>query len=311
MAHLFETGFFVREPAWHKLGTVVAEAPTSADALRLAGLDWNVIQRDVYVNGIIVPNYKANVRSSDDSVLGIVTDKYTIVQNQDAFSFADNLLGEGVTYESAGSLRNGKTAWLLARMKQTNILGDDFVPYLCFTNTHDGSGAVRVCLTDVRVVCNNTLNLALSTAKRSWSTKHMGDLNSKLMEATETLQLANKYMAEFAKEADVLATKKISHDEVSTLLDELFHKEEAEQSESKRKIQNVDEAKEAFFMCYLAPDLANFFGTYYGVVNAMADLADHRIPARLSENYAENNFARVINGHPLLDETYARLKDRV
>ena len=311
MAHLFESGFFARTPAWHKLGTVVAEAPTSADALRLAGLDWNVIQKDVEVDGLVVPNYKANVRSSDDSVLGIVTDKYSIIQNADAFEFTDGLLGEGITYESAGSLKKGKTVWLLAKMPEDRVLGDEFIPYLCFTNTHDGTGAVRVCLTDVRVVCNNTLNLALNTAARSWSTRHMGDINEKMHEAEQTLLKAKGYMDAFKKEAELLATQHITHEEVDKLLDDLFHKEEAEKSESKRKMDNVAEAKEAFYMCYVAPDLANFFGTYYGVINAMADMVDHRVPARLTDNYAENNFARVISGHPLLDETYARLKSTI
>lgn len=311
MSHEFETGFFVREPAWHKLGTVVADAPTSADALRLAGLDWNVLLEQAERKGKIVPNTFWTVRSSDDSVLGAVSGKYKIIQNDEAFNFTDNLLGEGIKYESAGSLKHGKTVWLLAKMPETKVLDDAFVPYLCFTNSHDGSGAVRVCLTDVRVVCNNTLNLALSTAKRSWSTKHMGDLNSKLMEASETLQLANQYMDAFKAEADILATQKISPAEIDKLLDELFGKEKAEESESKRKLQNVEEAKEAFYVCYLAPDLANFIGTYYGVINAMADMVDHRVPARLTENYAENNFARVIGGHPLLDATYDRLKSTI
>ena len=239
MSHEFETGFFVREPAWHKLGTVVADAPTSADALRLAGLDWNVLLEQAERKGKIVPNTFWTVRSSDDSVLGAVSGKYKIIQNDEAFNFTDNLLGEGVKYESAGSLKHGKTVWLLAKMPETKVLDDAFVPYLCFTNSHDGSGAVRVCLTDVRVVCNNTLNLALSTAKRSWSTKHMGDLNSKLMEASETLQLANQYMDAFKAEADILATQKISPAEIDKLLDELFGKEKAEESESKRKLQNV------------------------------------------------------------------------
>ena len=139
----------------------------------------------------------------------------------------------------------------------------------------------------------------------------MGDLNSKLMEASETLQLANQYMDAFKAEADILATQKISPAEIDKLLDELFGKEKAEESESKRKLQNVEEAKEVFYVCYLAPDLANFIGTYYGVINAMADMVDHRVPARLTENYAENNFARVIGGHPLLDATYDRLKSTI
>lgn len=81
-----ETMFYVREKPWHGLGTMVQEAPTSADALRLAGLDWTVEARDMWLNGGYepIPGYKANVRSSDNKVLGVVSDKYRIVQNADA-----------------------------------------------------------------------------------------------------------------------------------------------------------------------------------------------------------------------------------
>lgn len=308
MAHEFESGFFVREPAWHGLGTVIDTAPTSKDALMYAGLDWSVNQDDVMVNGVVVPGYKANIRSTDKSVLGIVSDRYKIVQNVEAFDFTDELLGSGVKYETAGSLRNGKTIWLLAKMETANILGDAIEPYLCFTNAHDGSGAVRVCCTPIRIVCANTLSLALRNAPRTWSTRHIGDINAKKHEAARTLGLAKDYMSELANEANNLATQKISIEDVGKMLDELFGTDKAD---TERKKQNIAEAKETFYMCYTMPDLNNFFGTKYGVINAMADMVDHRSPARNTKNYAENNFYRVINGHALLDQTYEMLKAHV
>ena len=190
-----ETMFYTREKPWHGLGTEVQEAPTSTDALRLAGLDWRVDSRKIQVcGGAKIENYKANVRSSDGAILGVVTDRYRIVQNEEAFAFTDSLIGEGVTYETAGSLCGGKKIWLLAKMPETQIVGDAVEPYLCFTNTHDGSGAIRVCMTPIRVVCNNTLNLALSQAKRAWSVRHTGDIQTKLHGAPMCLDLADKYM---------------------------------------------------------------------------------------------------------------------
>lgn len=109
MAANVETMFYVREKPWHGLGTCVEEAPTSADALRLAGLDWEVKQRSIQVcGGAKIENFKANVRSSDGAVLGVVSDRYQIVQNAEAFSFTDELIGGDVRYETAGSLQNGK-----------------------------------------------------------------------------------------------------------------------------------------------------------------------------------------------------------
>ena len=195
MAANVETMMYVREKPWHGLGTMVEEAPTSADALRLAGLDWTVDKKNIQVcGGAKIANYKANVRSSDGAVLGVVTDRYKIVQNVEAFAFTDSLIDGEVHYETAGSLQGGKKIWLLAKLPDTEIVGDKTEPYLCFSNTHDGSGAIRVCMTPIRVVCNNTLNIALSGARRAWSVRHTGDIQTKLHEARMCLDMANKYM---------------------------------------------------------------------------------------------------------------------
>ena len=139
MAANVETMFSTREKPWHGLGTIVEEAPASADALRLAGLDWNVVQKDIFTNHGKVDGYKANVRDTDNQVLGVVTDRYKVIQNVDAFAFTDELLGEGVRYETAGSLQGGKKVWLLARLPREYIIsGERITPYLVFSNTHDG-----------------------------------------------------------------------------------------------------------------------------------------------------------------------------
>ena len=175
-----ETMFSVREVPWHGLGTIVEEAPTSKEAIELAGLNWKVESKPVFnEKNEEIPGFIANTRNTDGKVFGIVSNRYNIVQNEDAFSFTDSLIGEDVRYETAGSLREGRTVWLLAKMPERKILGDKFDPYICFTNSHDGFGAVKVCMTPIRVVCNNTLNLALSNANRMWSTRHIGDIQTK------------------------------------------------------------------------------------------------------------------------------------
>ena len=197
---------------------VVWEAPTSRDAIELAGLNWSVNSNPIYdVFGNEIKGFKANTRSSDNSVLGVVTDKYKIVQNIDAFDFTDNLIGEEMYYETAGSLRKGKTIWLLGKMPERYICEDKFDPYIVFTNTHDGTGAVKIAMTPIRVVCNNTLNMALSSAKRSWSTKHMGNMEAKLSEARHTLELANDYLNNLAIEADKLANETMKEEDIVRL----------------------------------------------------------------------------------------------
>ena len=314
MAALVETMFYTsneqngRFVPWHGLGTPVSEAPTSADALRIAGLDWNVIQKPISTDGKEIPNYVANIRDKDNTVLGVVSDRYKIVQNTDAFNFTDNLIGGDVRYETAGSLKNGKTIWLLAKMPEQKVLGDKIDPYICFTNSHDGTGAVRVCMTNIRVVCNNTLNIALSSAKRMWSTKHMGNIEAKLEEAKHTLEMANKYMDCFGKEAERLANITMKDEEIHAFLDELFPLDE---NASDRQKANVQKARDEVYVCYLAPDIAKFLNTKYGVLNAVSDWVGHATPTRTTPDYQSNNWGRIIVGHPVLDKAYELLTSKV
>ena len=285
---------------WHGLGTPVQESPTSADALRLAGLDWRVEAKPIYTNdGIKIPGYVANTRDSDNSVLGVVTEKYKIVQNEDAFAFTDSLIGGDVRYETAGSLRNGKSTFLLAKLPDKKILDDDFGQYLCFTNTHDGSGAVKVMMTPVRVVCNNTLNLALNTTKRMWTCKHMGSMKDKLHEAEETLGFASKYMDNLAVVAERLANVSLRDEEIQAIVAELFPMDE---NSSDRTKANMQKAKQEFMVAYYMPDIAKFRNTAWGLLNATSDFFSHCSPQRNTPTFAERNFERIICGHPLLDK---------
>ena len=180
-----ENMFYVRETPWHGLGTNVEGSLSSREALARAGLDWNVVQKKLYTEDWnSVPGFYANVRDSDNEVLGVVTHRYRIVQNKEAFAFTDGLLGKGVRYETAGSFRGGRKTWILARLpKQYRLADDKVIPYLVFCNSHDGSGSIKAAMTPVRVLCNNTLNLALQQADRIWTASHTGDMRGKLEDA--------------------------------------------------------------------------------------------------------------------------------
>lgn len=300
MPALVESMMYVREKPWHGLGTQVEAAPTSGDALRMSGLDWTVVQRNIQVcGGAKIKNYKANVRDSDGSVLGVVSDRYKIVQNFEAFEFTDSLIGGEVRYETAGSLNNGRKIWLLAKLPVREIVGDKTEPYLCFTNTHDGSGAIRVCMTPIRIVCNNTLNLALGTAKRTWSVRHTGDMQSKMHEARICLEMANAYMDELSQTADRLANTTVPRDKLGEILDEMFPITEDSTDREKRNLQKL---KDEYMVCYFAPDILKFRGTAWGAVNAMSDMISHNAPRRKTVNYRENNWGRIMDGHAMLDK---------
>ena len=304
MAANVESMFYVRETPWHGLGTKVQEAPTSKDALILAGLDWHVVQEPVYTGqNELVQGYKANVRDSDRKVLGVVTDRYKIVQNEEAFSFTDALLGEGVRYETAGSLQGGKSVWLLAHLPHEYIIsGERISPYLLFSNTHDGSGAVKVAITPIRVVCCNTLNLALQTAKRSWSMNHTGNVKDKMEEAKNTLFLADRYMEELGKEFENLRKITLSDKKVMDYIEILLP---IEDGATPQQFRNMKRLQEDMKMRYFdAPDLKDVGKNAYRFINAVSDFATHANPLRRTKNYKENMFAKTVDGNPLIDRAY-------
>lgn len=318
MSHEVENMMYVsneqngRFVPWHGLGVPVEEAPTSADAIRLAGLDWDVIQQPIYTgmgdDKIVIPNHKANVRSTDNKVLGIVTDRYKPVQNRQAFDFTDSLIGEGCVYETAGSLCGGKRVFLLAKMPEKKILEESFDPYICFTNTHDGSGSIKAIMTPVRVVCQNTLSLAIKGATRTWSTRHLGDLQSKLAEAKYTLKMANEYMDKFSVVANQLANTSLSEDHAVKIVEELFP---ITGEMSDRQAQNITDQRSDFMMCMISPDILKYKGTAYQMVQAASDYATHRAPKRKTSTYQERNFTSVLDGNVVIDTTFLKMMELV
>lgn len=290
-----ETMFYAGVKPWHQLGVKVDEALSSQQAIKMAGLDWTVDAQPIQVvGGQVIDGMKANVRSSDHKVLGVVSDRYKIVQNADAFAFTDILLGEGVRYETAGSLSSGKRVWLLAKMETSKVCGDDVDPYLVFTNSHDGSGAVKVAVTPIRVVCQNTLTLALSTAKRTWSTKHCGDIQGKMDDARNTLGFAASYMENLKEEADKLTQVVVLAPQFADFLMKMFP---TNSKMSERQISNVENQRKAVAEIYNhKDDIQKFHGTAYGVLNAIADHLPHMIPSRITSSYRENNFMNIVDG---------------
>jgi phage/plasmid-like protein (TIGR03299 family) len=302
-----ETMFYVRETPWHGLGTRVAELLSSKEALVAAGLNWNVVQKELYTeDGSPVQGFYANVRDSDEKVLGVVSNRYRIVQNREAFAFTDELLGKGVTYETAGSLREGRKTWILAKLPKTYRLAEDKVtPYLVFSNTHDGSGAIKVAMTPVRVVCNNTLNLALQGADRIWSANHTGNMESKLEDARMTLFMAENYMNELSKEADKLSRRMVSDDEAEEYIRLLLPIATDATETMERNVRKLRADLRKRY--YLAPDLKEVGKNGYRFINAVSDFATHAKPLRETANYRENLFLKTMEGNPLIDKAYQLL----
>ena len=232
MSHQFESGFFVNQGAWHGLGTVLDRPPTTAQAIKDAGLDWQVTEQPIYTqleHGLSpVATHKSLVRSTDHQLLGIVSNGYQPLQNHDAFSWFDFLLHDSdVNLEAAGSLKEGKRIWVLAKINQnpTDIIKDDPVePYLLLSNSHDGSTAIWIQFTPIRVCCQNTLSYALSkrqsnlSAGRAFRIRHQGNIQSKLNQAQNALDFARQRFAIATDEYKAMASVQLNQDDLDLYL---------------------------------------------------------------------------------------------
>lgn len=208
--------FSVKEKAWHGLGQIVEDYPTSAEALRFAGLDYTVEKRglltfetrDRHPDGntgddipkIQVPDFYATIRTDTDQVLGIVGKDYQVVQNVNAFSFFDAIVGgnDGILYETAGALGKGERIFITAKLPDYIRVGrDDLIEqYLFLTTSHDGYGSITAAFTPIRICCNNTLNAALNRYSNGIKIRHTANAAQRLQQAHTLLGISHKLSEE-------------------------------------------------------------------------------------------------------------------
>lgn len=274
----FKTSFATTQPAWHGLGQVVVGAMTSSEAIKLAGLDYNVAKMPVFGQMgeqlLPVPNKFSTYRTDNNSVFGVVGDRYELVQNKDAFSFFDAIVGEGAAiFETAGALGQGEKVFISAKMpEQIRIAGTDDVSemYVLLTNTHDGTGAIQACLTGVRVVCSNTMNAALSGSKNKISIRHTTNVKQNLENAHKLLGISHAYTEELNACFNVLAKKSITDTQVKKLIEDLFVSEK----EDSTRIKNIREAVMESYLTGVGQQ--NIIGTAWGAYNAITFYTSHK-----------------------------------
>lgn len=274
-----ETMFSAREVPWHGLGIVTDQCLTAADAIVTAGLDWTVSSEPLFaeIDGkkILVPGKKAQVRSSDKKVLGIVTPKFKNLQNADAFAFADNLIDDSrAHYETAGSLRGGRVVFMTMKLSvdMTVAGSDEHDLYLILRMGHDGTMAITAELSPIRVVCMNTLRLATAEAVSSWSIRHTGSIEGRLEEARRSLQLSFKYAEEFVKLGDHMVATKVTDDMLIQMLEETL----PNRPKTPEKIEDI-------MSLWKESNTNGFTGTAWGALNAFTEYYDHGRDTRSQE----------------------------
>jgi len=229
MAHEVENMFFVGDTPWHGLGRQVIDAPTSEQAIIQAGLDWQVKKIPlITADGLNRPvDHVAIERISDNSILGVVGPRFEPLQNSAAFKFFDPFIDAGLAkYETAGSLREGKRIWILAALNRDNIKisdGDEVKKYVLLSNSHDGSLAVRVGFTPIRVVCSNTLKMSHDNASSQLlRVRHTASMNANLTKIQEIMNLADANFEATASQYKALFNTAINSDDLETYIKIVF-----------------------------------------------------------------------------------------
>ena len=297
-----------RRPVWNGLGTDISHCTTVDEALHDSGLDFNVYQTNIVTDELYpIPlnGFKANIKD-DGTPLGVVSTKYTLIPNRQAFSFLSTLVDEGMRFERAGGLQNGRKVFILARMPDRYIIsGESIAPFIVFLNTFDCSGSLRILLTPIRMCCLNQLSLALRRAARSWSAMHCGDIEGKLEDAKKTLIYADRYMHELGATIEDLKQQPITDAKVIELTDALYPTND---KMTDIQLRNVNQQRNDLLERYFhAPDLEQMKKTAYRFINAVSDHATHAEPIRRRENFDEARFIRSVEGHPLIDRAYSLL----
>lgn len=257
MSHEFESGFFAGQPAWHDLGTNVEECQNVKEAFRLSQLDWEVSLSPLFLpDGTQLTSHKATIRESDKSILGVVPATYVPFQNSQAFEFLDQTIANGeALFETAGSLQQGSRIFVLCRLPKniTITKHDEIAPYFLACNSHDATLAVRIFPTSIRVVCKNTLSIALHTQKAKESEKqatglnvrHTKRLNQRIEQGKDYIRSIVEAYKLFVEQAKFLQSKQISEPQLFTFWNSVFAPPSSPENQAETKEQLIEKIKQA------------------------------------------------------------------
>lgn len=285
-----------RETTWNAIGKDVNECKDMEQVLRQSGLDYEVTKEPIY--GIFGEEYKAipnrfiTRRPQGDGfkTYDVVSDKFEIVQNRDAFDFV-NYMGDELTFAKAGETMNGMV-YIIGKLPKTEILGDAFTPYVLFRNGFDGKTKITAAISPLRIVCQNQFNFAFKNAQNAITIRHVRNAESKLVEARETLRMCADYMQELNLLAENFAGMKMTPERIERVVKYLFPIPEDTAINAFKK-KNLEDQRAAYIAALNADDNANFKGTAWGMINAYTDFITHKEPAGKREDRFEGKFVNT------------------
>ena len=286
-----------RTTTWHSIGKSVEECKDLEGVLLHSGLDYEVVKRPIYtyVDGLTphyaeIPNRFITTREEDGHIYDVVSDKFEIVQNREAFDFV-NYMGEDLQFRKAGETENGMV-YIIGQLPEVDILGDSFAPYVIFRNGFTGKIKITAAICPLRIVCQNQFNFAFKNTQNSTTIRHVRNAHDKLEEAREVLKLTADYMNELNSMAQQYAGIKLCSTDLDHVLDNMFPIVDPEHMNAFKRHQ-LEEQREKFKRAYLADDNANFRGTAWGLINAYTDFITHKAPQGKAETRDEGKFMTV------------------
>lgn len=280
----------MRTTTWNSIGTEV-KSTNITDVLKKSGLDYRVVTQPVTTKiggkDIVIPNRVATVKEGTEEVLGIVSDRYHVCQNEEAFDFVNNV--EGVEFVKAGETHTGMV-YVIGKLPEVTVLGDTFTPYLIFQNGHNGFYTVKTTICPLRIVCQNQFNYAFRESPNTISIQHSSQYSAKLAEAEMLIKSTAKYMKNFNNTAEELAMLKLGDDtRVQNIINSFF---QVAVDATDRQIITAETQRTELFTAYKAEDNNNFAGTAWGLINGFSDYLTHK-ETKNTKNKDESKFMTV------------------
>lgn len=305
--------------AWYEgMGVSLDNYQNLESALKISGLDFEVQKKPLYFNSVagtgtnLPPKFTkiegqyATVRTDKNLSLGVVGDNYEILQNREAFDFLDTMCVQGAKFETAGLFRkNGAASYISMSTEPLEILGDEFNPYMMISNSHDGKGAIKVCITPIRAVCRNTAILALKRASNIVTIHHSKQMYDRLVAAREVLLANTEYMKELKITAEKLAVKPFSKENFEEMISKLYPV--TSDMTDTAQVRNLAQI-EKLLIAYKENDLDNFRGSAWQAIQAVSDFESHplvfrnRNPEKGVADRGTPEFRVMFTGMPLLNK---------
>lgn len=304
----FEDGsaafFSARELPWHRLGVVTENVLTAEEAIKAAQQDWLVEKMPIFTrleDGTELPiaDKFATVRQhakKGAGVLGVVGSQYVPVQNHEAFEVLDLIRDDsGAVYETAGSLYDGRRVFITMKLPNTLVFDgkgaeDKIDLYLLAMNSHDSSTSFTLAITPVRVVCRNTLAMALNGKRRMVNLKHTSNVKNRVTEARDALGLTFAYMEEFETQIQKLIKTEMSNSEFQKFIEKMYPINE----DSSKQVIRQEQVHQTLKELWNAPTQDNIKGTRWAAYNSVVEYVDYAMGVRLTGKRGKSNDANIV-----------------